>query len=328
MSEHWSEKMSPEALGNASRLVEIAHGELVARSPLGFRDRLADLWDKGLPRGERTGWPSIDKHYTVAPGQLTIVTGWPSSGKSEWLDALLLNLARSGWRFALFSPENEPGELHVSKFLEKFAGKPFGDGLTERMTKDEMIEAATEIEDWFSFIGPKLTTEKTVFQLEEVLHEAETSLRLRKFWHSSEHSNGLVIDPWNELEHLRPREWSETEYVSATLSMLRSWARRNRIHVWLVAHPQKLKREDGKLPVPRPDAISGSMHWWNKADNCITVWREPDPDSPAYERQDVHIYVQKIRFKHIGYPGEVVLRYDRVTGRYFEAAQGLREVAR
>jgi hypothetical protein len=41
-----------------------------------------------------------------------------------------------------------------------------------------------------------------------------------------------------------------------------------------VAHPQKVARENGKLPVPRPDMISGSQHWWNKADNAITVWRD------------------------------------------------------
>jgi twinkle protein len=77
-------------------------------------------WKRGLPSGDKTGWPirSI-KHYTVAPGQFTVVTGWPSSGKSEWLDALLVNLSRQGWKFAMFSPENQPVELHIAKILEK-----------------------------------------------------------------------------------------------------------------------------------------------------------------------------------------------------------------
>ncbi|KAI3682971.1 hypothetical protein L1987_83390 [Smallanthus sonchifolius] len=43
----------------------------------------------------------------IVPGELTIVTGVPNSGKSEWIDALLCNLNRSaGWKFALCSMEN------------------------------------------------------------------------------------------------------------------------------------------------------------------------------------------------------------------------------
>jgi hypothetical protein len=41
-----------------------------------------------------------------------------------------------------------------------------------------------------------------------------------------------------------------------------------------------------------------------------------DTDDP-----NVDIHIQKIRFKHIGRPGIVQLRYDRVTGRYFEPPQ-------
>jgi len=63
--------------------------------------------------------------------------------------------------------------------------------------------------------------------------------------------------------------------------------------------------------VPRPDTISGSQHWWNKADNCVTVWRDYDNrDAP------VQVHVQKVRFKHIGKIGMAKLDYDRVTGQY------------
>ena len=98
----------------------VQKGELAACSPLDLRASVERLWDAGLPAGSSTGWPSVDRHYTVAPGQLTVLTGWPGSGKSEWLDALILNLARRGWRFAIYSPENAPPELHVAKYLEKF----------------------------------------------------------------------------------------------------------------------------------------------------------------------------------------------------------------
>jgi twinkle protein len=297
-----------ERLGNmVSRKAEL-HGAPASA----WRQAVDNLWEAGLPSGEKTGWPAVDNLYTVALGQLTIVTGWPSSGKSEWTDALLLNLARQGWRHCVFSPENFPIELHVSKLAEKYLGKPFGEGLRERMSRDELGEAVTDIEDWFSFITPLPEAERTAFTVHEILDAAEVRFRMMGLWNAGEAKKGLVIDPWNELDHSRGN-MSETEYTGMMLGHIRWWARRSRTHVWIVAHPQKVPREQGKLPIPRPDMISGSQHWWNKADCCVTVFR--DFEKPDGAEIDVH--VQKCRFRHIGKIGYTTLRYERATGRYF-----------
>lgn len=50
--------------------------------------------------------------YQVVPGELTVVTGVPNSGKSEWIDALICNLNESsGWKFALCSMENQVSSI-------------------------------------------------------------------------------------------------------------------------------------------------------------------------------------------------------------------------
>lgn len=278
--------------------------------PFELGPKIDALYRRGLPRGAKTGWPSVDKHYSVAPGQLTIVTGWPSSGKSEWLDALLVNLTRQGWSFAIFSPENHPIELHASKIMEKLVGMPFGDGPTQRMGAEEIAAAKEMMKGHFGFMtsqsGEPISVQTIIETAEPWLSSAG--------W-SGKGNKGLVIDPWNELEHWRDKGLTETEYISQQLSHVRAWARANDIHVWIVAHPQKFMRRDGgPLPVPRPDMIAGSQHWWNKADCAITVWRNmEDLHDPMVE-----IHVQKCRFKHIGFPGAVTLRYDRVTGKYNE----------
>ena len=277
--------------------------------PRTVREGLLELWDHGMPSGDRTGWPSLDKHYTVASGQMSIVTGWPSSGKSEWLDALLVNLARQGWKFAMFSPENQPVRLHVAKMLEKWSGKPFAAGPSERIARDEIAEYADELAEHFAY----MEVESGAISPESVLL---AGLDYLNHFAAGDTHRGLVIDPWNELEHWRPQGLSETEYISKTLSLIRNFARTNGVHVWIVAHPQKLRRDDGgKLPVPTPDAISGSAHFWNKADCAITVYR----DLANPESQDVEIHVQKVRFKHIGRAGMVRLKWDRVSGRYHES---------
>lgn len=311
-------------MAEVSRFFDLTQkSQVAARGPDLLRERILALYERGNPPGDKPGWPSVDALYTVVPGQFTVVTGWPSSGKSEWLDAMLMNLSVQGWRFCLFSAENKPDEQHFAKLLEKHMRKPFREGPTERMTIEEVEEAIGELTGRFAIMGPTFSAEKDTFAIEEVLDGAEAHWRMTGEWRDAEAKKGLVIDPWNELEHFRPRQYSETEYVSATLSKVRSWARENKVHVWIVAHPAKQARENGQLPIPRPDMIAGSMHWWNKADNCITVYREFGDPPP----REVTVYVQKVRFKHVGRQGAAKLEYDIATGRYAEPWRGLSRVA-
>jgi twinkle protein len=260
-----------------------------------------ELYRQGLPKGESTGWVSVDKHYTVLPGMLTVVTGWPGSGKSEWVDALTMNLAEKGWRFLMASFENQPTRFHLAKLLEKHVRLPFGNGPTQRMTEDQITEAMEWVNKHYGFLDYE-----SAISVPDVLEAA-------MHWQLEGNGKcGLVIDPWNELEHARPTNQTETEYISDTLRRLRRFARSTEMHVWIVAHPQKLQRDQsGKLPIPRPDSISGSQHWWNKADYAVTVHRDQMEGS-----QEVEIHVQKVRWKHTGQVGFVTLKYDRVTGRY------------
>lgn len=258
-------------------------------------------YQQGLKRGLLTGWDAVDPYYTVQPGQLTILTGIPGHGKSEWLDALAVNMAELyDWHIAVCSPENSPIELHVEKFLEKFNRAPFRRGPTPRMTMPSVAVGLEWLQAHVTFIMPS-----DILTIDDVIQRATVLVRRKGI-------QGLIIDPFNEFDHKRPAGQSETEYIGLTLTKIRQWARRMQVKVWLVAHPQKLyRRDDGTYPVPTPWDISGSANWRNKADNCITVWRdEQDPTSP------VRIYIQKIRYKHIGQVGMAELHWDRTTGRY------------
>lgn len=276
-----------------------------ARTAASLQARLNVLWATGMQRGDSVGWDCLDEYYTVAPGLVSVVTGWPGSGKSEWVDACAINLIRQGWSFAFYSPENYPIEVHLSKLLEKWLGKPFGRGPTPRMSADAAGEAAAEIGDRVAFIDGG----------EEPLDIGQVVQRAGEHFAALGHDGkcALVIDPWNEVRHTMEPGETETNYISAALGFVRRWARSTGVHVFIVAHPAKQPREQGKLPVPRPDMIAGSQNWWNKADQCITVWRDYDPG-----QNDVEIHVQKVRFKHHGRIGTVTLRYDRVTGSYSE----------
>lgn len=290
-----------------------AHLQSVPMESEGVQVNLVALIDQGaklyasggLPRGSLPGWPSMDPLYSVAEGQWTVVTGIPQSGKSEWLDSMLVNLAeREPWEFCLYSPENWPIATHLIKLVEKRVRKPFNAGPTPRMTLREYRNAAIWVAEHFFWIEPELKTPD-----ELIVAALSCRRRQKKF--------GIVLDPWNTLDHQRGG-MTEHDYTSLILTEVTKLARASHAHVWLVVHPKKIERlRDGTRPVPVPYDISGSAHWYNKADNIICVHRD---QLNAQTNQDVEIHVQKIRFKHIGHQGLALLKYDKVIGRYFELA--------
>lgn len=263
------------------------------------------LYNEGSPRGDLPGWRSLDEYYTVRIGEFTVVTGIPGHGKSEWCDALMMNLAHKDWTFAIFSPENQPLERHFVKLAEKFTHKPFFPGYHQRMDPEELSAAKRFLDHWFTFILPP----------DDAL-TVDGILDLCRMVILKKGVKGIVIDPWNEIDHTKPTNLTETEYISSCLTKIRRFARQYGVHIWLVAHPTKLKKMDnGKYPPPTPYDISGSAAWRNKADNCITIHRD-------VESNKVEIHIQKIRFKEIGKIGMVVLEYNTINGRYKDIPQG------
>jgi len=123
--------------------------------PKDLIDEVLQLYEEGWTGGLSTGWNSVDEYYTVKPSQLTIVTGIPGHGKSEWLDAMTVNLAdQQGWVIGMCSPENWPLQDHMAKLLEKYNGKPFGQGPTQRMDRADLVEGIQWVQDHFRFFSP------------------------------------------------------------------------------------------------------------------------------------------------------------------------------
>lgn len=268
-----------------------------------FTDAVNKVYAQGIPEGISTGWFGIDSFYRPRIGDVTVITGAPNSGKSEWLDALMINLAmRQGWRFAVFSPEQGSPEEHIAKLMEKYTGKPFNPGPTQRINATEKDIALTWLNDHITILDPESPSLL-------VLLEAAKQLVLRKG------VRGLILDPWNEIETQRPEGMTETEHIGHSLRAIRRFARSHQVKVWIVAHPKQLQKDPktGQYPVVGPYEISGSANWHNKPDVCISVWRERNPEKMTSE---VEIHVQKVKSKYSGRLGMARLNWDIKTGRY------------
>ncbi|MBS4012434.1 MAG: toprim domain-containing protein, partial [Bacteroidetes bacterium] len=213
------------------------------------RDELKDLFDNGFPNGAKSGYSNLDELITFYGSQLTIITGIPSHGKSNFMDQLMIKLAiNHNWRWGIFSPENSTIEIHLLRLIEILVGKPFLKDYNNRMTFDEVETARDFINDHTYFILP----DNEEYRLERIL-EAASGLVLK---HGIK---GLILDPWNTLEHQYGSD-SETIYTGKVLNQLKYFARIHDIHLFLVAHPRKMARKkDSKLfEVPTLYDISGS----------------------------------------------------------------------
>lgn len=266
-----------------------------------FEQELLAYFDHGMAAGHTTGWPNVDSLYTVAPGQLTLVTGIPNSGKSEWIDALTMNLAFDhGWRFAAFSPENGK-EAHATKLIEKRVEMSADPRHPARMSADTFYQGSLWVRQHYTFIESK--DEQPT--LEWILARA-TDAVLRKG------IKGLIIDPWNRIGKDMTGFRSETDFVAHALPRILSFLVNYGVHCWLVVHPkqQEKDRKTGKIPPPSLYDCAGSAHFVNMCDNGIVVHRADSVDDAT------SVYVNKVRFKHIGRRGHTQLAYNVITGRY------------
>lgn len=254
------------------------------------------LYKDGMVSGESTGLPSVDDLFRIKEGMLYIVTGFPGHGKSEFIDEIMVNLAKNHhWKWAIASFENLP-PYHIPKLMEKYVEKPFYEGRSQRLSYQEMCDAKDFLGEHFVFIEQKDGSMATIKDIMAKIRLAIARCGVR----------GAVIDPYN---YINMSEY-ENEHIGITqmLSELSAFARANDVAIFFVAHPQKLMPgQDGLLPVPTGSHISGSAAWWAKADIGMTVFRKD---------HEVEIHCWKARFKWLGQIGKQAVSYDIVTGKY------------
>jgi len=272
------------------------NNEVIIETAVDRMDSLENLRQGKITPGLSTGWKEMDEFYKIIDGQLNVVSGYPGSGKSEWVDSVMVRQCVKNRASVLYySPENWPSDILMRKLIEKRVGKPI-------QYIDE--ERYNEIFEWLSMYFYFISAEDRPYSVEEILNSAENLIRKGvKLKH-------LIIDPWNEAESFRGA-MSETDFIGLWLMNCRRFARKHNINIWIVCHPAKPQKEkNGTFQVPTLYDLAGSAHWYNKADNAFIVHRDDKHGT------EMKVHIKKIKNRYYGKIGELGFDFIKSSGDF------------
>lgn len=263
---------------------------------------VVDFYENGYPEGSASHVSHpFDELLTFYPGQLTIITGIPGSGKSEFVDWLMTSLSKHhGWDWGICSFECDP-PFHVTKLIEKFTNKSFAfrKDISQRVNQDEFEEAIIQVDKYFHFMNLSLVD----ISIEGLIAKAEEFVLRYGI-------KGFLFDPWNCIEPKSEGE-DNTSIILQRLNKLIAFLDKYKVHGFLVAHPTKLRKDVNtkKYEIPNLYSISGSAHFFNRTHNGMSIYRD-------FETNQVDVYVQKVKWSWLGKIGFTSFEFDTFTRRY------------
>jgi twinkle protein len=227
--------------------------------------------------------PCMWEMWPVLPGTFTVVTGYAGRGKTTWMMACLADLMLQGVHICMGSFETAIKPVLVNELRQHLTG-----ACLKNLTPGDKATADDIMRERLTIIAQQSVDDDDDLDLEYTLELAKTAV-LR------DGARVLVLDPWNEMDHKRRSDESETEYTGRAIRLLKRFARDYAVAVVVVAHPAKPSFDQLQLP-PSLYSIAGSSHWANKADYGIVIHRK---------KQDSNITTVSTVKVRMGLPGKV-----------------------
>ncbi len=261
-----------------------------------FRDieaEITDFVENGFKPGFQIGLPNFDSIFSTYTGQFITVTGIPSSGKSDFVDQMVIGYnINYQWKTAFASPENAPTYLHAHKLMRKVwqdmpSKKDIG--------TDKWNQVAEHINDNFFFI------DMDKYSLEAVLRKGAELVKRKGI-------KCLVIDPFNKVRS-NDASGDVNVYTLDYLSKIEIFAKKYDVLVIVVAHPTKMYKDaNGRIEEPTMYNIKGGGEWYDASYHGILVHRD-------YEQRTVKAKILKVKFQNLGENGaEAHFKWEPKSG--------------
>ena len=262
-----------------------------------FKDiegEVTDFVQHGFKPGYQVGLQNFDRIFSTYTGQFITVTGIPSSGKSDFVDQMVIGYNLNyKWKTAFASPENAPTYLHAHKLMRKvWQGMP----TPSDINSNKWNQVADHVNDNFFFIDMERYT------LESVLRKGAELVKRKGI-------KCLVIDPFNKIRDIDSHTDDVNRYTMEYLTKIETFAKKFDVLVFIVAHPTKMyKDKDGKIEEPNMYNIKGGGEWYDASYHGILVHRD-------YEAKTVKAKVLKVKFQNLGENGaEAYFKWEPKSG--------------
>jgi twinkle protein len=243
-----------------------------------------------------TGWHTLDEILRVYLGAFMVVGGFPGHGKSTWVTQLAAQLARSqSWNVAIASFEMQIKPYVTNALMSAFLGINIKNAPPQSFDK-----ARAFLNERFLFVVPDYKNVEIEHDIDWLIDKLTAAVIRDKV-------KMVVIDPFNEIEHRRNKDESQTEYIGRAIKKLKAFALTYTVLVVVVVHPTKASQhlDSEELSLY---SLADSSHWANKADIGVIVGRIGDPQHDVL----TGIYVKKIRYQpDAGILGSQTLTFDK-----------------
>lgn len=272
-----------------------------------YRSLVLDQFKKGSQVGEVTGMPFLDNNLKIRPGFFYTVTGWPSSGKSEFVMNLALLQAQNNRRkIAFYSPESYPVESFIATMAHCYLGKATDKHYLNCCSTEEFIEALDFLHEWVFLLSYEDTPDHLT-----VLEDFRTLK-------AAYNCKIFVLDPFNSLTgDDEAGGGNMAVQLKDVLNKFVLFTHAERVIFFCIEHPKTPRDHEDVKRVPGPYQLFGGSMWWNKSDCVFAVHSVRDSITSQYTG-DVIIKVWKMKNQKLnGSPGEVSAYFDIKTNRYF-----------
>ncbi len=247
-----------------------------------IQDELKDFVKNGFKPGYQIGLNNFDKIFSTYTGQFITVTGIPSSGKSDFVDQMVVGYNNNyGWKTAFASPENQPTYLHAHKLMRKtWQDMPRVDDIDG----DRWQQVTEKVNDNYFFI------DMDKYNLESVLRKGAELVKRKGI-------KCLVLDPFNKIRDVNAKSDDVNRYTMDYLAKIETFAKKYDVLVFIVAHPTKMyKGSDGKMEEPTMYNIKGGGEWYDASYHGLLVHRD-------YDAKTTKVKVLKVKFQNLGENG-------------------------
>ena len=266
-----------------------------------IEDEVTDFVRNGFKKGYQVGLSNFDEIFSTYTGQFITVTGIPSSGKSDFVDQMVVGYNNNyAWKTAFASPENAPTYLHAHKLMRKtWQGMPS----SKDIHGDKWNRVANHVNDNYFFIDMERYT------LESVLRKGAELVKRKGI-------KCLVIDPFNKVRDVDCKTEDVNRYTMEYLTKIETFAKKYDVLVFVVAHPTKMyKDKEGKIEEPTMYNIKGGGEWYDASYHGLLVHRD-------YEAKTVKAKVLKVKFQNLGENGaEAHFKWEPKSGCFIPHEQ-------